>query len=68
MDPFQTPVLVGRPLNKAEMRAACRKRWGKNWWKVHPVIKVARLAWASGCVHAAGDTVVVKEHGDVYVV
>ena len=28
-------------MSKADIRTACRKRWGKDWYKVHPVIKKA---------------------------
>ena len=38
-------------MSKADVRTACRKRWGKDWYKVHPVIKKARMSWAAG-----GDT------------
>ena len=30
-------------MSKADIRTACRKRWGKEWYKVHPVIKKAHL-------------------------
>ena len=37
-------------MSKADVRTACRKRWGKDWYKVHPVIKKARIpgTWAAG--------------------
>ena len=34
-------------MSKADVRTACRKRWGKDWYKVHPVIKKARMTWAA---------------------
>ena len=35
-------------MGKAEQRAKCRAKWGAKWHQVHPVIKKARLLWASG--------------------
>ena len=35
-------------MSKADVRTARRKRWGKDWYKVHPVIKKARMSWAAG--------------------
>ena len=29
-----------------DLRIKCRERWGPQWWKVHPVMKKARLQWA----------------------
>lgn len=52
---------------KAELRARCRKKWGKEWYKVHPVIKKARLVWATGEVDL-GNAVRVFESGGSYVV
>lgn len=46
-------------MGKPEQRTKCRVKWGKNWWRVHPVIKRARLQWASG--ERLADTVVVTE-------
>ena len=39
---------TARDMSKADVRMACRKRWGKDWYKVHPVIKKARMSWAAG--------------------
>ncbi len=41
------------------LRAKCRAKWGSQWWKVHPVIKKARLQWAAG--ERLPDVVVVTE-------
>ena len=51
-------------VSKAEMRSRCRKKWGAKWYKCHPVIKQARLAWASGVVDF-GEMVLVKEKDGV---
>ena len=39
------PALSHCSKTHKEVRTACRTRWGKDWWKCHPVIKKARLAW-----------------------
>jgi hypothetical protein len=46
-------------MGKAEHRAKCRAKWGSSWYKVHPVIKKARLQWASG--ERLSDCVLVTE-------
>ena len=33
---------------KKKARAKCRARWGKDWYRGHPLIKQARLQWAIG--------------------
>ena len=52
-------------MSKANVRTACRKRWGKDWYKVHPVIKKARMTWASGG-DPEGRLVIVHEGRDTY--
>jgi len=47
---------------KKELKMKCRAKWGASWWKVHPVIKKARLAWAEG----KEQSVRVQESGEVY--
>mgnify|MGYP004214050503 CR=1 FL=1 len=32
-------------MKSKEARARCRQRWGASWYKCHPLIKKARLAW-----------------------
>ena len=53
-------------MSKADVRTACRKRWGKDWYKVHPVIKKARMSWAAGG-DREGRLVLVHEGSDTYV-
>jgi len=53
--------------NKSTLRSRCRAKWGPKWYDVHPVIKKARLAWASGLVDA-NQFVVVREGDTSYVV
>ena len=53
--------------SKTAIRAMCRAHWGKDWHKVHPVIKKARLVWAQGGVDPKLGKVVVREDGS-YVV
>ena len=36
----------GVPVTKSLWRRAAAKEFGRNWWKVHPVIKRARMEWA----------------------
>ena len=36
----------GVPVTKSLWRRAAAKEFGRNWWKVHPVIKKARMEWA----------------------
>ena len=55
-------------ITKMALRDKCRKRWGKEWWKVHPVLKLARLQWAAGDVSTTSDRVHVHEVGGSYVV
>ena len=57
---------VQATISKAGVRAKCRAKWGGKWWDVHPVIKKARLAWASGVV--LDQSVVVHEGDCSYVV
>ena len=52
-------------MSKADIRTACRKRWGKEWYKVHPVIKKARMTWAAGG-DPEGRLVIVYEGLDTY--
>ena len=52
-------------MSKADVRMVCRKRWGKDWHKVHPVIKKARMTWAAGG-DAEGRLVIVHEGSDTY--
>ena len=54
-------------MKKAEIRQACRKRWGKNWHKAHPVIKKARMVWAAGGDPNGEHIVVYDKGGDTYV-
>ena len=53
-------------MRKKEMRDACRKRWGKDWHKVHPAIKKARLTWAEGG-DPTGRVVLVTDESGSYV-
>ena len=53
-------------MSKTDIRMACRKRWGKDWHKVHPAIKKARMTWAAGGDHE-GRKVIVHEGCDTYV-
>ena len=53
-------------MSKADVRTACRKRWGKDWHKVHPVIKKARMSWAAGG-DPEGRLVLVHEGLETYV-
>ena len=53
-------------MSKADVRMVCRKRWGKDWYKVHPVTKKARMSWAAGG-DAEGRLVNVHEGCDTYV-
>ena len=56
-------------MKKADVRLACRKRWGKDWFKCHAVIKKARMAWADGEERGSQyGSVTVHEGGDSYVV
>ena len=57
---------TARDMSKADVRMVCRKRWGKDWYKVHPVIKKARMTWAAGG-DAEGRLVIVHEGCDTYV-
>ena len=52
-------------MSKADVRTACRKRWGKDWYKVHPVIKKARMSWAAGG-DPEGRLVIVHEGQETY--
>ena len=52
-------------MSKADIRTACRKRWGKEWYEVHPVIKKARMTWAAGG-DPEGRLVIVHEGLDTY--
>ena len=52
-------------MSKADVRTACRKRWGKEWYKVHPVIKKSRMTWAAGG-DPEGRLVIVHEGHDKY--
>ena len=52
-------------MSKADVRTACRKRWGKDWHKVHPVIKKARMSWAAGG-DPEGRLVIVHEGLETY--
>lgn len=38
-------------MGKKELRSKCRERWGNDWHKCNPVIKKARMQWASGQEH-----------------
>jgi hypothetical protein len=65
---------------KAQARALARKKWGKDWHTIHPVMRKARLAWAFGQLdgrywHPASRIgnihsghVTVKDNGDVYTI
>ncbi len=53
--------------SKTITRAKCRKRWGKDWYRCHPVMKRARIAWAEGVVDEHG-VVHVTDGGEQYVV
>ena len=53
-----------RSKSPAEVRKACRDKWGKDWWKCHPAIKKCRMLWAQG---GAGGTVQVTE-AEAYVI
>ena len=55
-------------MKKADIRLACRKRWGKDWFKCHAVIKKARMAWAERGPRSEYGSVTVHEAGDSYVV
>ena len=58
-------------MQKDKLRAKCRERWGKHWYKVHPLIKRARLMWAAEFSTGQEVTlglVTVHEGGDTYVV
>ena len=52
-------------MSKADVRTACRKRWGKDWYKVHPVIKKARMSWAAGG-DPEGRLVIVHEGQEMF--
>ena len=39
--------------------------WAKEWYKVHPVIKKARMSWAAGG-DGEGRLVIVHEGRDTY--
>jgi len=54
------------PKHRSEIRARCRARWGKDWHRVHPAIKKARMTWASGG-DVEGRKVIVIDGGDTYV-
>lgn len=54
------------PKHRSEIRARCRARWGKDWYRVHPAIKKARMTWASGG-DVEGRKVIVFDGGDTYV-
>ena len=60
----RAPLESQRDMSKADVRTACRKRWGKDWYKVHPVIKKARMSWAAGG-DAEGRLVIVHEGCDL---
>ncbi len=64
--PCRLPVAVVVP-SKAELRAKCRAKWGRDWHKVHPVIKKCRLAWATGQINYL-QHVTVHDEGGTYVV
>ena len=54
-----------------EVRTLCRKQWGKEWWKAHPVMKAARVAWARkelGEKAALDDVHVTEATGEQYIV
>jgi len=56
-------------MSKAEVRGFCRSKFGKDWHKVHPLIKKARLQYAAiqlGYVSADKTTVRVTESGMRY--
>ena len=55
------------PASKKDVREACRKRWGKDWHKVHPAIKKARMTWAAGG-DSEGRVVVVTDESGCYAV
>lgn len=59
--------MVKHTISKVEARAMCRAHWGKDWYKVHPLIKKARLAWAIGEFSEWG-RVKVTEPGRSYMV
>ena len=52
--------------SKKDARSKCRLRWGSDWYKVHPVIKKARMSWAEGTVYDTA--VLVTENGASYTV
>ena len=52
-------------MSKSDVRMVCRKRWGKDWFKVHPVIKKARMSWAAGG-DPEGRLVIVHEGQETY--
>ena len=64
--------MVKHTISEVEARAMCRAHWGKDWYKVHPLIKKARLAWCdmalSGNLNPKFDRVHVHEGGCSYVV
>ena len=51
---FWIRFLDGMPSLKAEIRQALRKEFGKNWWKVNPVIKKAR--WEKAAIALGSST------------
>ena len=52
-------------MSKSDVRMVCRKRWGKDWFKVHPVIKKARMSLAAGG-DPEGRLVIVHEGQETY--
>ena len=52
--------------SKKDVRSKCRLRWGSDWYKVHPVIKKARMSWAEDIVYDTA--VLVTENGASYTV
>ena len=60
------------PATKTQVRAKARERWGRDWHRVHGVMKRARLAWATleveGRAPDAERVSVTEADGSQYVV
>ena len=58
-------------MGKLALRKFCRGKWGRDWYKVHPVIKKARMEHATRILEGWSDVrsvVIVHEDGQAYVV
>ena len=65
------PTWIYWTMSKMAVRKFCRGKWGRDWYKVHPFIKKARMEHAVKSLEGWGEVesvVFVRENGEAYVV